>query len=185
MKKHTSQYLIAATIITAMLFAACTNNTKTTTDTISDVDQDAQLDAQQKETAAANTDNSAGKLAIAAYIELKDALVESSIEKAQAAAAKVSEYLGKHEVIKAQAAIITESSDIDAHRAAFETMSVSLYDNLKAEGSATLLYKQYCPMAFNNTGAFWLSDKEEIRNPYFGDKMLKCGSVKETIAAND
>ena len=43
------------------------------------------------------------------------------------------------------------------------------------------LYLEYCPMANGNTGGYWLSNEKEIRNPYFGDKMLKCGSVKETI----
>jgi hypothetical protein len=36
-------------------------------------------------------------------------------------------------------------------------------------------------MANENTGAFWLSNEKEIKNPYFGSMMLKCGSVKETI----
>jgi hypothetical protein len=36
-------------------------------------------------------------------------------------------------------------------------------------------------MARNNQGGFWLSDDEEIRNPYFGDKMLTCGSVTEKL----
>jgi Cu(I)/Ag(I) efflux system membrane fusion protein len=36
-------------------------------------------------------------------------------------------------------------------------------------------------MAFNNEGAYWLSDSEQIRNPYFGDKMLTCGVVKEKL----
>jgi hypothetical protein len=36
-------------------------------------------------------------------------------------------------------------------------------------------------MAFNNTGGFWLSDSKTIRNPYFGDKMLTCGQVRETL----
>jgi len=44
-----------------------------------------------------------------------------------------------------------------------------------------MLYLEYCPMANNNTGAYWLSNEKEIKNPYFGDKMLKCGSVKEMI----
>ena len=43
------------------------------------------------------------------------------------------------------------------------------------------LYYQYCPMAFNNKGAYWLSNEEAIRNPYFGDKMLKCGLVERDI----
>jgi hypothetical protein len=43
------------------------------------------------------------------------------------------------------------------------------------------LFVEYCPMANNNEGGFWLSNEKEIKNPYFGDMMLKCGSVKETI----
>jgi hypothetical protein len=47
--------------------------------------------------------------------------------------------------------------------------------------SSGAVYKAYCPMANNNQGATWLSDSKEIRNPYFGDKMLKCGSLKEEL----
>jgi hypothetical protein len=36
-------------------------------------------------------------------------------------------------------------------------------------------------MAADGKGASWLSDKREVRNPYYGDKMLTCGSVKESI----
>ena len=39
------------------------------------------------------------------------------------------------------------------------------------------VYLEYCPMA----KASWLSSEKEISNPYLGNKMLKCGSVKETI----
>ena len=42
------------------------------------------------------------------------------------------------------------------------------------------VYKYFCPMAFNNKGAYWLQDKKGTENPYFGSKMFKCGSeVKE------
>jgi Cu(I)/Ag(I) efflux system membrane fusion protein len=34
-------------------------------------------------------------------------------------------------------------------------------------------------MAFDDTGAWWLSEEEEILNPYFGDEMLHCGMVQE------
>ena len=43
------------------------------------------------------------------------------------------------------------------------------------------MYKQFCPMAFNDQGGYWLSNSKEVRNPYFGDKMLKCGMVKVTL----
>ena len=42
-------------------------------------------------------------------------------------------------------------------------------------------YVQHCPMANDNNGADWLSKEKEIKNPYYGDKMLKCGMVSETI----
>jgi Cu(I)/Ag(I) efflux system membrane fusion protein len=39
-------------------------------------------------------------------------------------------------------------------------------------------------MANEGKGGYWLSSQEEIMNPYYGDDMLHCGEVKETIAKN-
>lgn len=50
-----------------------------------------------------------------------------------------------------------------------------------AEVAGGAVYKQYCPMAFNNDGASWLSAESVIRNPYFGSKMLNCGKITETF----
>jgi hypothetical protein len=36
-------------------------------------------------------------------------------------------------------------------------------------------------MAFNNTGAYWLSSDKQVQNPYFGDKMMRCGRVDNAI----
>ncbi len=41
------------------------------------------------------------------------------------------------------------------------------------------VFKAYCPMALDFKGAYWLSEFEEIANPYFGESMLKCGSVEK------
>jgi membrane fusion protein, copper/silver efflux system len=43
------------------------------------------------------------------------------------------------------------------------------------------VYRQFCPMANNDKGAFWLSLDEKINNPYYGSSMLTCGEVKEII----
>jgi Cu(I)/Ag(I) efflux system membrane fusion protein len=43
------------------------------------------------------------------------------------------------------------------------------------------LYVQQCPMANNNQGAVWLSKEKDIRNPYFGADMLKCGSTIKSL----
>ncbi len=41
------------------------------------------------------------------------------------------------------------------------------------------IYLEFCPMAFNNKGGFWISADKKIKNPYFGDKMMTCGKVKK------
>ena len=43
------------------------------------------------------------------------------------------------------------------------------------------VYIQFCPMADNDNGAFWLSMQKQITNPYFGDMMLSCGETKDSI----
>ena len=64
----------------------------------------------------------------------------------------------------------------------FSTLSDNLYKSVKAFGiGGTDAFYEYCPMAFNNEGGYWLSDNEKIVNPYFGDKMLNCGEVKEKL----
>ena len=73
-------------------------------------------------------------------------------------------------------------SDIEAQRAAYSGMSKDMIELIKKEGlSGGELYVAFCPMAFNDKGAAWISTSKEIRNPYFGEKMLTCGEVKETI----
>lgn len=77
---------------------------------------------------------------------------------------------------------MVSSDDIEAQRASFSTLSENLYKSVRAYGlGGPTAYYEFCPMAFNNQGAFWLSDSKEIRNPYFGDKMLTCGRVTEEL----
>ena len=48
-------------------------------------------------------------------------------------------------------------------------------------GTDKKLYQDFCPMYNNNKGAQWLSTTEEIKNPYFGSKMMGCGKVQKEI----
>jgi len=43
------------------------------------------------------------------------------------------------------------------------------------------VYNLFCHMADSNKGAYWLSKEQKVANPYFGDAMLTCGEVKQTI----
>ncbi len=45
---------------------------------------------------------------------------------------------------------------------------------------ADTLYTVFCPMAFDNAGANWVQKGKEVNNPYFGQKMLRCGEIKTT-----
>ncbi len=72
--------------------------------------------------------------------------------------------------------------DLEKKRKSFQTISDNLYSLMRTvRFDRQVAYYQYCPMAFNNEGAYWLSKEAEIRNPYFGDKMLDCGETKETL----
>lgn len=78
-------------------------------------------------------------------------------------------------------ALIAET-DIGQKRASFEMISSVLYDLLKTlQPGGIKVYQQYCPMAFDDKGAYWLSATDSIRNPYFGKKMLHCGETKELL----
>ena len=43
-------------------------------------------------------------------------------------------------------------------------------------------YRMKCPMAFNNRGAIWLQDNKDLRNPYYGAEMLKCGDIQDVLS---
>ncbi len=79
-------------------------------------------------------------------------------------------------------AAMRETRDIEKQRTHYQALSGSLYQVLKQYGvGGRTVYHQYCPMAFDDAGAYWLSSQKEIANPYFGDAMLKCGVTKEEL----
>jgi membrane fusion protein, copper/silver efflux system len=71
---------------------------------------------------------------------------------------------------------------IERQREAFSDVSDQMIESIEAFGlNREPVYVIYCPMALNNKGARWISDHEEVNNPFFGDKMLRCGEIKKTI----
>lgn len=72
-------------------------------------------------------------------------------------------------------------SKIDHQREHFSMMSEDVYALAKAFGGGKTLYHDHCPMYNDNKGAMWLSETVEIKNPYMGSKMPKCGKVQEKI----
>ncbi|PIB34934.1 hypothetical protein BFP72_05765 [Reichenbachiella sp. 5M10] len=123
---------------------------------------------------------------VAGYLSIKDALVKSDSVAAGVAASEIVPILdGREELtlkLKVDVEYISDGVDLEAQRSAFYKLSENVYMLVKSTDAMDVpLYRQYCPMARHNEGAYWLSTEKEVLNPYFGDQMLRCGSVKEEI----
>ncbi len=131
------------------------------------------------------------------YLNIKNALVLTDSKAASAAGQKLAESAkafdvdsfesSKQSEIKEILEIIEEhgehiaKSEIDHQREHFQEMAGEFMDLLKITGTDRTLYQQFCPMYNNRKGGTWLSEFSEIKNPFYGNKMLTCGSTKSTI----
>lgn len=129
------------------------------------------------------------------YLDLKDALVASDQDQTQALAKNgagiASELsgmqmnaMGKSHIsqLASQLKEMGSKSDLEGQRETFVLLSRNMIQiGQQMQGLDAKLYVQHCPMANNDKGANWLSLEAEIRNPYYGDAMLTCGSVVGTI----
>lgn len=135
---------------------------------------------------------------VVAYYSVKDALIASNSTKASQSAKTFMEKVknvsttqfSEHDVKKWKklskdllnyATIIATNSAIKTQRNGFGDLSIAMYRLLHTfHLNQQDVYYQYCPMA----DKYWLSKKKDIENPYYGSKMLTCGSVKATIKGN-
>lgn len=122
------------------------------------------------------------------YYGIKDALVAGKANNASASAdqfIKVANSIdykliseGNINKLVKDATSISESKEIAKQREYFANFSnnmIALAKSLKL--SAGPVYQAYCPMKKAN----WLSDEKTIKNPYYGNAMLNCGQIVETI----
>lgn len=119
------------------------------------------------------------------YLVLKAAFVNTNAQEASAVAGQLNEAqkaaIDNKELEKALMTI-QQAEDIAEQRQSFEDVSTLIEAEIALQKiTSGTIYKQYCPMAFKGEGAYWLSDSKEVRNPYFGDKMLKCGTVASEL----
>lgn len=76
---------------------------------------------------------------------------------------------------------VAGAANIEAQREQFGFLSQALINTLTAFGVEGEVYVQHCPMAFGGAGGNWLSETAAIRNPFYGDAMLTCGSTIDTL----
>ena len=131
------------------------------------------------------------------YFLIQKALADDKPEAAKSAAAQMAESLKsvdmvllkgdahmiwmKHlENLKSVLKALRKLSAIDKQREVFFQLSSQIIQSASAfPVKNRKIYKAFCPMAFDNKGAFWLQNNGEIANPYFGEMMLRCGEIRE------
>ncbi len=190
------------------LFLACAiglmacNNTPNKTASIDDT-LNKTIAAAEKLPISALNDNGTQTLleVVNKYYDVKNALVaidarrvDSSAHKLVIAADSLKALLQKDktqqqllpytDTILMTAKAITGSKDAtcEAQRVPFSKLSDAFFVLLqKVQLKNAHVYLEHCPMALNEKGANWLSDESEIKNPYFGKKMLECGDVEDSL----
>ncbi|MCF3107565.1 DUF3347 domain-containing protein [Niabella sp. CC-SYL272] len=68
---------------------------------------------------------------------------------------------------------------IEHQREHLASLSKDMNDLIALFGAPQKLYQDKCPMFNEGKGAIWISETREIKNPYYGSKMISCGSVKK------
>ena len=129
------------------------------------------------------------------YFKLKDALVADDNAKAKELGASLATTLGKLDISEytdtqqsdlkdivedaVEHAEHISESDIAHQREHFKVLSKDVTDMVAITGTENTLYQQFCPMY--DGGSAWLSTSKDVKNPYYGSKMLTCGKVQKEI----
>ncbi|PVD50588.1 hypothetical protein DC498_19370 [Terrimonas sp.] len=183
--------------IPVVLFIACGGNKSNEKATDAPVEE-------KKVSVLSDAFNSSFEKVLTTYYALRDALVAGDTTQANAASSSLITAVSEVKLDELKSAdtadiiiptaktytegITNESrgllgeSDIEQKRRSFQMISTGLFDLVRTvRYDKQKVYMLHCPMAFNNSGADWLSNTTEIKNPYFGSKMLTCGSVADSV----
>ena len=133
------------------------------------------------------------------YIALKDAFVKEESNNIISQSEKIGAILSKVDIkllenkeaqtfwmslekqLRVAVSSILKTTAIKEQRNHFKQVSASLIEALQVFGVNEKVFVAFCPMADSNKGAYWLSIEKKVINPYFGNKMLSCGEVKQVI----
>lgn len=178
MKNQFKTILILSSLI---ILSACGNSQNKQSAEINTADEEKM---EKKETAdvadASFTDEMTSKV-FQNYLQVKMTLVNTDFEGAKTASKNLAEaFTDERAELKALATKISESENIEEQRKHFSALTNAVTPLIEENLASGTIYKKFCPMALNG-GAYWLSDIEAINNPYFGDKMLRCGKVEEKM----
>ena len=129
------------------------------------------------------------KKALSAYYPVTKALVDDNDEGSKKASIEFQKTVASLSLphstgLMEGAEQLATATDIKSRRAALQTVSDALIELVRDHGTDQLgdLFVVHCPMALKNKGADWLSSLPTVLNPYYGDAMLTCGNLKDTLS---
>lgn len=183
--KHSLKVIVPVLLV--ILLAACSGNNTGKSNKAQDTTHHDQMAMETTTVPAADVKLKDDKLnaIYQYYVHLTTALTKGDVAEAKIASNAIE--IGAKEIegagiVAANASTIMATSDLEAQRTAYATLSNAFIALIKKSGvSSGELYIDFCPMAINDKGAFWLSANKEIKNPYLGEEMMTCGEVKETL----
>ena len=116
------------------------------------------------------------------YLEMRMALNDHDEDQVQQSARSMAESFSPDLMnLKSLSLKLSETEDIEAQRKIYAQLTQELGPLFEDALTAGSIYKMYCPLAFNNKGAYWYADVEETSNPYLDEDHPECRSLEKTI----
>lgn len=125
---------------------------------------------------------------VPAYLKLQQALADDNLPVSKESLRDLMAVSGHAGALADHIHTMMAADDLDAiRRPHFEDLSNALIAAIEKHPASLEepLYQMNCPMVYDDQGADWLQASDELRNPYFGATMLKCGEVKEVLTTKD
>lgn len=126
---------------------------------------------------------------LTAYFPVANAMADDNDENAKTASMVLQKTVADLTITESQklgeaVQRMAAAGDIKSRRLALLPVSAALIELVRAHGIDQVgdLFVVHCPMAFDNQGGDWLSSTATVLNPYYGDAMLTCGNVEDTLS---
>ncbi len=97
------------------------------------------------------------------------------------------EWVEKRKMLLSNLEHLQHWTSIESVRSGFNSVSATMFEIEKTFGhtGGQKYYQVFCPMAFDNKGAYWMQSSSKVKNPYLGSKMLGCGDIKAEFSPQE